>query len=95
MLGLIISMEDGEKRAWSRSGPWCKPAKRCGSTRRCVLREGINLTAEAQSFNKQYRANFPLPDAFTDQPMIFGKMLSAKDPRRRHRVFPRRPSARV
>jgi hypothetical protein len=49
--------------------------------RRFVLREGVNLTAEAQSFNMLNRANFNLPDAFADQPLTFGKIFSAKDPR--------------
>ena len=46
-----------------------------------ALREGMSLTAEAQSFNMLNRANFNLPDAFADQPLTFGKIFSAKDPR--------------
>jgi len=46
-----------------------------------TLREGLRLTAEAQSFNALNRANFNLPDAFADQPLTFGKIFSAKDPR--------------
>jgi hypothetical protein len=46
-----------------------------------TLREGMSLTAEAQSFNMLNRANFNLPDAFADQPLTFGKIFSAKDPR--------------
>jgi hypothetical protein len=46
-----------------------------------VLREGVNLTAEAQAFNMLNRANFNLPDAFADQPLTFGKIFSAQDPR--------------
>jgi hypothetical protein len=49
--------------------------------RRFVLREGMNLTAEAQSFNMLNRANFNLPDAFAGQPLTFGRIFSAKDPR--------------
>ena len=49
--------------------------------RRFILREGMNLTAEAQAFNLLNRANFNLPDAFADQPLTFGKIFSAKDPR--------------
>jgi Carboxypeptidase regulatory-like domain len=49
--------------------------------RRFVLREGVNLTAEAQAFNMLNRANFNLPDAFADQPLTFGKIFSAQDPR--------------
>jgi hypothetical protein len=49
--------------------------------RRFTLREGMTLTAEAQSFNMLNRANFNLPDAFADQPLTFGKIFSAKDPR--------------
>jgi hypothetical protein len=46
-----------------------------------ALREGMSLTAEAQSFNMLNRTNFNLPDAFADQPLTFGKIFSAKDPR--------------
>jgi hypothetical protein len=46
-----------------------------------ALRERTTLTAEAQSFNMLNRANFNLPDAFADQPLTFGKIFSAKDPR--------------
>lgn len=46
-----------------------------------TLRERTSLTAEAQSFNTFNRANFNLPDAFADQPLTFGKIFSAKDPR--------------
>ncbi len=46
-----------------------------------ALREGITLTAEAESFNLLNRANFNLPDAFADQPLTFGKIFSARDPR--------------
>ncbi len=49
--------------------------------RRFALREGLALTAEAQSFNALNRANFNLPDAFADQPLTFGKIFSAKPPR--------------
>ena len=41
----------------------------------------MHLTAEAQSFNTLNRANFNLPDAFADQPLTFGKIFSAKDPK--------------
>ena len=47
----------------------------------CAARERMHLTAEAQSFNTLNRANFNLPDAFADQPLTFGKIFSAKDPR--------------
>ena len=46
-----------------------------------ALREGVRLTAEAESFNMLNRVNFSLPDAFADQPLTFGKIFSAKDPR--------------
>ncbi len=46
-----------------------------------ALRERTTLTAEAQTFNMLNRANFNLPDAFADQPLTFGKIFSAKDPR--------------
>jgi hypothetical protein len=46
-----------------------------------MLRERMKLTAEAQSFNTLNRANFSQPDAFADQPLTFGKIFSAKDPR--------------
>ena len=43
--------------------------------------ERLRLTAEAQGFNLLNRANFNQPDAFADQPLTFGKIFSAKDPR--------------
>ena len=46
-----------------------------------VLRDRVRMTAEAQAFNTLNRANFNLPDAFADQPLTFGKIFSAKDPR--------------
>jgi len=46
-----------------------------------ALRDRMTLTAEAQTFNMLNRANFNLPDAFADQPLTFGKIFSAKDPR--------------
>jgi hypothetical protein len=46
-----------------------------------ALREGMSLTAEAQAFNMLNRANFNLPDALADQPLTFGKIFAAKDPR--------------
>jgi hypothetical protein len=46
-----------------------------------ALRERMTLTMEAQSFNMFNRANFNLPDAFADQPLTFGRIFSAKDPR--------------
>jgi hypothetical protein len=46
-----------------------------------VLHEQVILTAEAESFNMLNRVNFNLPDAFADQPLTFGKIFSAKDPR--------------
>ena len=46
-----------------------------------ALRERMKLTAEAQAFNLFNRVNFNLPDAFADQPLTFGKIFSAKDPR--------------
>jgi hypothetical protein len=49
--------------------------------RHFVLREGMNLTAEAQAFNLLNRANFNLPDPFADQPLTFGKIFSAQAPR--------------
>jgi hypothetical protein len=49
--------------------------------RNFALREGMRLTAEAQSFNLFNRANFNQPDAFADQPLTFGKIFSAQAPR--------------
>ena len=49
--------------------------------RNFALRERLRMTAEAQAFNTLNRANFNLPDAFADQPLTFGKIFSAKDPR--------------
>ncbi len=46
-----------------------------------TLRERKTLTAEVQTFNMLNRANFNLPDAYADQPLTFGKIFSAKDPR--------------
>jgi hypothetical protein len=46
-----------------------------------ALREGFRLTTEAQSFNLLNRTNFNQPDAFADQPLTFGQIFSAKDPR--------------
>ena len=46
-----------------------------------MLREGLRLVAEAQSFNMLNRANFNQPDAVVDQTLTFGKIFSAKDPR--------------
>jgi hypothetical protein len=46
-----------------------------------ALRDRMTLTAEAQAFNMLNRANFNLPDALADQPLTFGKIFSAKDPR--------------
>lgn len=46
-----------------------------------VLREGMQLVAEAQSFNMLNRANFNQPDSVVDQTLTFGKIFSAKDPR--------------
>jgi len=49
--------------------------------RKFTLHERKTLTAEAQTFNMLNRANFNLPDAYADQPLTFGKIFSAKDPR--------------
>jgi hypothetical protein len=46
-----------------------------------ALRERMTLTAEAQAFNSLNHTNFDLPDALADQPLTFGKIFSAKDPR--------------
>ena len=46
-----------------------------------ILREGMQLVAEAQSFNMLNRSNFNQPDAVVDQTLTFGKIFSAKDPR--------------
>jgi len=46
-----------------------------------VLRERLRLTAEAQAFNTLNRANFNLPSAIADNPLTFGEISSAKDPR--------------
>jgi Carboxypeptidase regulatory-like domain/TonB dependent receptor-like, beta-barrel len=43
--------------------------------------ERLRLIAEAQAFNVENRVNFNQPDAFADQPLTFGKIFSAKDPR--------------
>jgi hypothetical protein len=45
------------------------------------IRESLRLTAEAQAFNMLNRANFNLPNAQADQPLTFGRIFSAKDPR--------------
>ena len=49
--------------------------------RNFLLREGLRLVAEGQAFNALNRANFNQPDAIVDQPLTFGKIFSAKDPR--------------
>ena len=49
--------------------------------RNFILREGVRLTVEAQSFNLFNRVNFSQPDAFADQPLTFGKIFSAGAPR--------------
>jgi len=46
-----------------------------------MLREGLQLVTEAQSFNLLNRANFNQPDAIVDEPLTFGKIFSAKDQR--------------
>jgi hypothetical protein len=45
------------------------------------MREGMRLTAEAQSFNLFNRANFGQPDAVADVPLTFGRIFSAGAPR--------------
>jgi hypothetical protein len=49
--------------------------------RKFALKEGLQLTAEAQSFNLLNRTNFNEPDAIVDQTLTFGKIFSAKPPR--------------
>jgi hypothetical protein len=49
--------------------------------RNFVLREGMKLVAEGQSFNLLNRANFNQPDSIVDQTLTFGKIFSARDPR--------------
>ena len=49
--------------------------------RKFAIREGLQLTAEAQSFNLLNRTNFNQPDAIVDQTLTFGKIFSAKPPR--------------
>lgn len=49
--------------------------------RRFVLREGVTLTADAESFNLFNHSQFDLPQLFADQPSTFGRVLSAKAPR--------------
>ena len=46
-----------------------------------MLGEGLRLVAEAQSFNLLNHANFNQPNSVVDQPLTFGKIFSAKDPR--------------
>jgi hypothetical protein len=46
-----------------------------------IMRAESRLTGEVQAFNAFNRANFSQPDAFADQPLTFGKIFSAKDPR--------------
>ena len=50
-------------------------------SRRFVLREDINLTADVQSFNLFNRAHFNSPEHFADEPATFGRVFSAKAPR--------------
>ena len=54
---------------------------RLGPDPRLALRERLRLTAEAQSFNALNRANFNLPSAIADNPVTFGRISSARDPR--------------
>jgi hypothetical protein len=49
--------------------------------RRFTLREGVTLTADAQSFNLFNHTQFDLPQLFADEPATFGRILSAKAPR--------------
>ena len=46
-----------------------------------ILRGESRITSEVQAFNLFNRANFNQPDNFADQPLTFGKIFSAKDPR--------------
>ncbi len=46
-----------------------------------ALTERLRLVAEGQAFNTQNRVNFNQPDNYADQPLTFGKIFSAKDPR--------------
>ncbi len=46
-----------------------------------ALTERWHLIAEGQAFNVQNRVNFNQPDNYADQPLTFGKIFSAKDPR--------------
>jgi len=46
-----------------------------------IMRAESRLTGEIQAFNAFNRVNFNQPDAFADQPLTFGKIFSAKDPR--------------
>ncbi len=49
--------------------------------RRFVLREGLTLLADVQTFNLANRVNLDLPERFADEPTTFGRILSAKSPR--------------
>jgi outer membrane receptor protein involved in Fe transport len=46
-----------------------------------TFREGLKLTADAQSFNLFNHTQLDLPEHFADEPSTFGRILSAKPPR--------------
>jgi hypothetical protein len=50
-------------------------------SRRFTVREGVNLSFDAEAFNLFNRANFDLPQLIADDPSTFGRIFSAKAPR--------------
>ncbi|MEO7650590.1 MAG: TonB-dependent receptor, partial [Bryobacteraceae bacterium] len=46
--------------------------------RRFTIREGVQLSIDAQSFNLFNHAQFDLPERFADEPAAFGRIFSAK-----------------
>jgi outer membrane receptor protein involved in Fe transport len=43
-----------------------------------ALADRVRLTMEAQAFNLLNRTNFDLPERFADEPLLFGRIFSAK-----------------
>ena len=50
-------------------------------SRRFTVREGVNLSFDAEAFNLFNRANFDLPQLIADDPSTFGRIFSAQAPR--------------
>ncbi len=46
--------------------------------RQIALADRVRLTIEAQVFNLLNRTNFDLPERFADEPLLFGRIFSAK-----------------